>query len=67
MLHPYGHLFHIPQPFSNYAIGSFGTTSRHSGNISWKMRGTQFALYLLPVTGPVSLLEFDVGSVPGRR
>ena len=35
--------------------------------ISWKMTGAQFALYLLPVLGPVSLLEVDVGSVPGRR
>ena len=35
--------------------------------ISWKMTGAQFAFYLLPVSGPVSLLEVDVGSVPGRR
>ena len=34
---------------------------------SWKMTGAQFALYLLPVSGPISLLEVDVGSVPGRR
>ena len=35
--------------------------------IRWKMTGAQFAFYLLPVSGPVSLLEVDVGSVPGRR
>ena len=29
--------------------------------------GTQFAFYLLPVSGPVSLIKVDVGSVPGRR
>ena len=30
--------------------------------ISWKMTEA-----LLPVSGPVSLLEVDVGSMPGRR
>ena len=35
--------------------------------ISWKMTGAQFAFYLLPVLGPVSLLEVDDGSVSGRR
>ena len=35
--------------------------------ISWKMTGTLFAFYLLPVSGIISLLEVDVGSVPGRR
>ena len=35
--------------------------------ISWKMTGAQFAFYLLPVSGPVSLLDVDVGSVLGRR
>ena len=35
--------------------------------ISWKMTEAKFALYLLPVSGPVILLEVDVGSVPGRR
>ena len=34
---------------------------------SWKMTRAQFAFYLLPVPGPISLLEVDVGSVPGRR
>ena len=29
--------------------------------------GAQLTFYLLPVSGPVSLLEVDVGSVPGRR
>ena len=27
----------------------------------------QLAFYLLPASGPMNLLEFDVGSVPGRR
>ena len=27
------------------------------------MTGAQFAFYLLPVSGPISLLEVDVGSV----
>ena len=35
--------------------------------ISWKMIGAQLALYLLPVSGPVSILEVDVGSVPAVR
>ena len=35
--------------------------------ISWKITGAQLAFYLLPVSGPVSLLEVDVGSVPGGR
>ena len=35
--------------------------------ISWKMARAQFAFYLLPVSGPIILLEVDVGSVPGRR
>ena len=35
--------------------------------VSWKMTGAQFAFYLLPVSGPVRLLEVDVGSVPDRR
>ena len=35
--------------------------------ISWKMTGAPFAFYILPVSGPVSLLEVYVGSVPGRR
>ena len=35
--------------------------------ISWKMTRAQFAFYLLPVSGPISLLEVDVGPVPGRR
>ena len=34
---------------------------------SWKVLGAQFAFYLLSVLGPVSLLEVDVVSVPGRR
>ena len=29
--------------------------------------GDQLAFYLLPVSGPVILLEVDVGYVPGRR
>ena len=28
----------------------------------WKMTGAQLAFYILPVSGPVSLLEVDVGS-----
>ena len=28
------------------------------------MTGAQFAFYLLPPSGPISLLEVDVGSVP---
>ena len=28
------------------------------------MTGAQFTFYLLPVSGPISLLEVDVGSVP---
>ena len=35
--------------------------------ISWKMTGAQLAFHILPVSGPVSLLEVDVGSVPGGR
>ena len=35
--------------------------------ISWKMTETQFAFNLLPVSGPVSLLDVDVGSVTGGR
>ena len=35
--------------------------------ISWKMTGAQFPLYLLPVSGPVTLLEVDIGSVPAIR
>ena len=31
------------------------------------MTGAQFGFYLLPVSGPISLLGVDVGSVPGRR
>ena len=46
------------------SIVSLGTISRLSGN-SWKMTGTLLAFYLLLVSGPVSLLEVDVGSVPG--
>ena len=34
---------------------------------SWKMTGAQFAFYLLPVSGPISPLDVDVGSVSGRR
>ena len=30
------------------------------------MTGAQVAFYLLPVSVPVSLIEVDVGSVPGR-
>ena len=29
------------------------------------MTGAHLAFYLMPVSGPVSLLEVDVGSVPG--
>ena len=29
--------------------------------------GAQLAFYLMPVSGPISLLEVDIGSVPGRR
>ena len=45
---------------------SLGTTSRLSV-ISWKMAGAQCAFYPLPVSGPISLLEVDAGSVPGMR
>ena len=31
------------------------------------MTVAQFTFYLLPVSGPVSLLEVDVGSVPGMN
>ena len=50
-------------------IVSLGTTSRLSGNQlhAWKMTGAQLAFYLLLVSGTVSLLEVNVGSVPGRR
>ena len=44
-----------------------GTTSRLSGNQLDQMTGAQYAFYLLPVSGPISLLEVDIGSVPGRR
>ena len=27
----------------------------------------QFAFYLVSVSGPISLLDVDVGSVPGKR
>ena len=43
---------------------SLGTTSRLSGN-QLEDAGAQRAFYHLPVSGPVSLLEVDVGSVPG--
>ena len=48
---------------------SLGTTSRLSGNhLEDDGRpGAQFAFYLLPVSCPISILEVDVGSVPGRR
>ena len=45
---------------------SLGTTTRLSGN-QLKMTGAQFSFYLLPVSGPISILEVDVCSVPGRR
>ena len=35
--------------------------------ISWKMTGAQFAFYLLTVSGPIILIDVDVGSVPGMR
>ena len=35
--------------------------------ISWKMTGARLAFYIILVSGPVSLLEVDVTSVPGRR
>ena len=41
---------------------SLGTTSRLSGN-QLENDGSS----VLPVSGPISLLEVDVGSVPGRR
>ena len=31
--------------------------------ISWKMTGAQLAFYDFPISGPVSILEVDVGSV----
>ena len=45
---------------------SLGTTSRLSGN-QLEDNGAQLALYLVLVSGPVILLEVDVGSVPGGR
>ena len=45
---------------------SLRTTSRLSGNKLEDDRA-QFAFYLLSVSGTVSLLEVDEGSVPGRR
>ena len=45
------------------SIVSLGTTSRLSGN---QLEDDGNALSLA-VSGPVSLLEVDVGSVPGRR
>ena len=44
---------------------SLGTTPCISGN-QFDDDGSS-VFYLLPVSGPVSLLEVDVGSVPGRR
>ena len=44
---------------------SLGITSRFFLAIGWKMTGTQLAFYVLPVSGPVNLLEVDVCSVPG--
>ena len=35
--------------------------------INGRMTGAQFAFYLMPISGSVSLLEVHVGSVPGRR
>ena len=35
--------------------------------IGLKMTGAQFAFYLLLVSGSISLLEVDVGSVQGRK
>ena len=35
--------------------------------ISWKLTGAQLAFYLVSVSGLVSLLDVDVGSVPGGR
>ena len=47
------------------SIVSLGTTSRLSGN-QLEDDGSSVCV-LLPVSGPVSILEVDVGSVPGRR
>ena len=32
----------------------------------WKMKGGQLAFYLLPGSGPISLIEVDVGSMRAR-
>ena len=48
------------------SIVSLGTTSRLSGN-QLEDDGSSLALYLVPVSAPVSLLNVDVGSVPGGR
>ena len=34
---------------------------------AWEITGAQFAFYLSPVSGPISLLEVDGASVLGRR
>ena len=46
---------------------SLGTTSCLSGNQLEDDGNSVCILSLLPVAGPISLLEVDVGSVPGRR
>ena len=53
-----------------YALNEFSPLSSfvircHFLAISWKMVGTQLAFYHLHVSGPVSLIEGDVGYVPG--
>ena len=43
---------------------SLGTISRLSGN---QLENDGSSVCVLPVSGPISLLKVDVGSVPGRR
>ena len=43
---------------------SLGTTSRLSGN---QLEDDGSSVCVLSLAGPISLLEVDVGSVPGRR
>ena len=61
------HRLSTPPPWLRSPLGLVACIAYVFLAISWKMTGAQFALYLLPVSGPVSLLEVDIGSLPGRR
>ena len=60
------HVFQWGYDGNQPSIVSLGTTSRLSAN-QLEDDGSSVCVLSLPVSDPISLLEVDVDSVPGRR